>query len=352
MKKSAHGGDIYTYMERHNKQPLDFSANVNPLGLPKSAKDALISHIDDYCAYPDVACRQLVRAISDYEGVPTEFLLAGNGAADIIYKTVYALKPKNALVCAPTFSEYETALTNVDCKVKHYYTKPENQFKVKEDILKEIKNIDIMFLCNPNNPTGMVTEMELVEKIAKECKKSGCVLLIDECFNDFLKEQENYTFKKHISKYSNVIILKAFTKFFAMAGMRLGYCICSNTELLKQISTAGQAWSVSTPAQITGIAVLKEKSYIAQTKADTKTQREYLTAQLKKLGITFFESYANYILIKSKESLYMDLYKKGILIRRCENYYGLDSSYFRIAVKDEASNKKLIDTLKSTLEED
>lgn len=318
-----HGGDVWT-----EKIKYDFSASINPLGMPKGVKDAIKTHMADYEHYPDVHCTALKKAISDYEGVGVENIVCGNGAADLIYKIAGSLKPKKALILEPTFSEYEKALTENGCNVKRLIS-----FEADESVLDEIKDIDIMFICNPNNPTGHLIKKDLITKLAKKC--GNAILVVDECFMPFVKDRQDAPLLK------NVIVLKAFTKIYAMAGLRLGYVLC-DSEIAKKIENYGQCWNVSVPAQIAGIEALKDKEYIIKTVELITKEREYLTEELKKCGFEVYPSDANFILFKSGFKL--DL--KDIAVRNCGNFYGLDDTFYRIAVRTHAENEALIKEVK------
>jgi L-threonine-O-3-phosphate decarboxylase len=353
MNRTQHGGDIYSFIEKYGTEPLDFSANINPLGLPECVKKTLHSIDEAGAVYPDPHCSKLKLAISQFEGVPPEYIFCSNGAADIIYRIAHAMKPTRALITAPTFSEYETALKSAGCETAYYLLHKENDFRLTEDILEAIKNVDIVFICNPNNPTGQVTDKKMMLKIAEKCAKTNTILVVDECFNDFLETPDDFTVKNELERLLHVILLKAFTKIFAMAGLRLGYCISSSREYLDKIIAAGQPWNVSTPAQLCGIAALQDIAYLKQTKALIKKEREFLINELKQLGFEVYGSMANYIFFNAVDMPELDeaLLKKGILIRSCENYYGLCKGYFRVAVKDENANKKLIAAIKQVKEE-
>ena len=351
MEKLIHGGDIYTKRDIEGERLIDFSANINPLKMPQSVRDAIVYNIDSYINYPDPLCRELREAIGKFENADENHIVCGNGAADIIFRIVLGVKPKNALILAPTFAEYEEALKLTDCKINYYDLEERNNFSIGKDILNRIsKDLDIMFLCNPNNPTGIPINYKVMLKIANKCKENKVILVVDECFIDFLEEEENISIAKYIKDYQNLIILKAFTKMYAMAGIRLGYMLCSNEEINEKISKVGQPWSVSTVASKCGVAALKEKDFVLKTKKYISKNREYLMKELNSLGFKVFNSKTNYILFKSKDSnIKNKLEKKGILIRSCSNYRNLSEEYFRIAVKSEEDNKILIESIKDIM---
>jgi histidinol-phosphate aminotransferase len=232
--------------------------------------------------------------------------------------------------------------------VNTYNLYEENNFKIEDDIFENIdKKTDIVFLCNPNNPTGQVTDSTTVEKIAAHCKKNNVVMVVDECFLDFVKDKKKYSVVDKLQQYDNLIVLKAFTKIYAIPGIRLGYCISSNKELIKGLKSSGPPWNVSTIAQAAGVAALKEKEYVKKSVEYVRVQREYLVKELHKLNIKTYESHANYVFFKTNiPYLKQELLKKGILIRDCSNYKNLSDDYYRVAVKNEHENKILIEKLK------
>lgn len=343
MTEYTHGGDIYSREIKY-----DFSANINPLGMPESAVSALVSNISAFEVYPDINCTKLVKAIAHFEGISEKNILCSNGAADLIYRISYALKPKKALLTAPTFSEYALALKNVDCEIEYETLSEKNGFELTESVLKKIPESDIFFLCSPNNPVGNTVKPELLEKIMKQCEKSGTHLVADECFMDFVTGSEKYTAKKYLN--SDVIIIKAFTKIFAMAGLRLGYMLCSNPEIIDRVRVCGSCWSVSVAAQIAGTAALSEKGYIEKTRAYVAAEREYLTLELKRLGFSVFPSEANFIFFKSQTDIEKPLLERKIAVRSCENYVGLKKGFFRIAVRKHEENQLLINTIERILQ--
>ena len=228
MTKHIHGGDVYKY-----SHCLDFSANCNPLGTPQSVKQAIIDSVDDLSDYPRVGCGPLKEAIAAYEHTQKEYLICGNGAADLIFSLCRAQNPKKALLLAPTFAEYEQALVSVGCEIARYDLEETADFCVKENYLHILQKEkpDIIFLCNPNNPTGITMQQELLEKILRRCAETGIFMVVDECFLDFVKEPESHTLKGKLAEYPNLFLLKAFTKRYAIPGVRLGYGFCSDREV-------------------------------------------------------------------------------------------------------------------------
>lgn len=346
MRLIKHGGDIYT--KNNINELIDFSANINPLGMPKSIADAIIDNIDKYMCYPDCQCIELRTAIAHSFNVHPNMITCGNGAADIIYRIILALRPEKALILAPTFSEYEEALRLVSSEIHYYYLLEENDFTIQKDIIDFITDdLDMIFICNPNNPTGIPYSKDKMIKIIEKCKEKNVTIVIDECFSDFLIDEENYSVVSQVGKYDNLIILKAFTKMYAMAGIRLGYMICSNENFNFKISNMLQPWSVSTIASKSGIAALNEKDFVLRTKKYIHDNRIYLINSLRDLGYKVFDSEVNYILFKSDDiEIDKKLEKQGILIRSCSNYINLGNNFFRIAVKNADDNKQLIKCLK------
>lgn len=334
-----HGGNIYNY-----NNILDFSANINPLGMPLSVKKAVIKSAYLWEKYPDPECRVLRKMLSERENTPFANIVIGNGADDLIYRIVHSFKPKKAIICAPTFSEYEKALRETECTVYQYFLKEENDFCVAEDILETlVPDTDILFLCSPNNPTGQLVTPELLKKISLKCLENDILFICDECFMGFAENAVMYSLKQCINK--NSIILKAFTKLYAMAGLRLGYALCGSFDIAKKLHYSGQFWSVSVPAMAAGIAALKEKEYVSKTIGYVRKEREFLICELKKYGIKVFSSAVNYLLFKTDKGLDDKLIGNGILIRNCANYQGMCEGFYRIAVRIHEENEMLISAI-------
>ncbi|SFR72662.1 pyridoxal phosphate-dependent aminotransferase [Anaeromicropila populeti] len=337
-----HGGDIY-----HYQKILDFSTNVNLMGTPIGVIEALEKGARLCHQYPDTNCTQLRMAISEKENIPMPQIICGNGAADLIYALVLAVQPQKALLPVPSFFEYEQALNVVKCHINYFQTKKEKGFLLQEDFLEQITgDVELIFLCNPNNPTGHLIEAGLLDKIIEKCWQHNSLLVVDECFMDFVKKEECYSVKKKWKKYKNIFILKAFTKLYTMPGVRLGYGICQNEDLIKKMKEVCQPWSVSLLAQMAGVAALKETNYVRESMEVLNQERQYLFHEFRKLNLAVIGSKANYLFFSAEPDLYEKCLEKGILIRDCSNYRGLEKGYYRIAVKNHLENIEFIKVLK------
>jgi len=354
MYQYQHGGDIYSQKTTAEGKPLiDFSANINPLGLPRGIKKAIIGSLASCINYPDAFCRELSEATAAFLRVPKEYLFFGNGAADVLFRMTLALKPQKAMLLAPTFADYEKALRSVGCEVTYYNLPEAKGFSVQEDILDQLKpDLDMVVICNPNNPTGLVCEQGLLEQLLERCQANGTTLLIDECFMDFVPAEEGYSFRTKLEQFPKLVILKAFTKTFAIPGVRLGYCMTANKQLIGGLHEAGQDWNVSIMAQEAGKAAVKELDYLTKSFAYVTKQRQYMLRKLRELpGLKVADSLANYIFFKAEgpKDLPEQLKKRGFLIRSCANYHNLGAGYYRVAVKKQSENRALIKALTEIL---
>lgn len=341
MMKNEHGGDIF-----EREIVYDFSANLNPLGMPESVKNALQKSISEWEKYPDPFCRSLVKKLSERENFPPENIVCGNGAADLIFRIVQTVKPKKAVVCAPSFSEYSKALIQNECEILHYLLSEKSGFALDEKILEMLdESVQMLILCTPNNPTGRTVDSELLRRICEKCEANDIVFLCDECFIDFTENAA------HAEQFMNpnVVVLKAFTKIYAMAGLRLGYALFGDAEIAEKVRRNGQFWSVSAPAQTAGEAALDEKLYLKKTLELAKKEREFLTENLRNFGFKVYPSEANFILFYTKLALDEMLLSERILIRNCANFDGLEQGYFRIAVRPHEENSALVSAIERCL---
>lgn len=339
--KNPHGGDIYG-----EKITLDYSSNTNPFGTPEGVLDAMREAMSGVHHYPDPYCRELVQAISDFENLPKEYILCGNGATELIYSYCEVIKAKSAVLPAPTFSEYALGLERASCQVERYFLRQENYFDLDEGFLRFLteRKPEAVFLCNPNNPTGRTIPPSTLEQVSDFCRRRGIRLFIDECFLDL--SDDGIGMKGFLDTNPQLFILKAFTKSYGMAGVRLGYCICSDGELLTKMSKTTQPWNVSSLAQTAGAAALREDGFLTKTRELIRAERRWLKAELEALGFWVCPSAANYLLFRGDPGLNRALVKHGIAIRSCDNYHGLAPGWYRIAVRLHEQNEQLISAIK------
>lgn len=339
----VHGGDWAGYRAEFGCDALDFSANVSPLGLPAGVAAAITNALPTADRYPDPLCRELRAALAGAEGVPADWILCGNGAADLIFRLALAVRPRRALLPAPTFAEYEAALQTVGCAVQRVFLREENEFAVTEKFIDAVTTeTDIVFLCQPNNPTGQVTPPALVERLVRRCAECGAVLVVDECFLDFLPDRDAWTAKQLLRDAPQLVILKAFTKLYAMAGVRLGYALCGDAALLEKMRGAGQPWAVSSLAQAAGLAALQETAYADAVRALIAEQRPRMAAGLRALGLRVMDGQANYLLFRATPDFGEKLRRRGAVVRSCANYPGLDAAWYRTAVRTAEENTRLL----------
>ena len=350
----SHGGNAA--FENGKEGIIDLSANINPLGMPESVKSAIVREISNCACYPDSFSTKLRKKIAENEAINPAWIFCGNGASDIIFRIPRAIQAKKAAVTAPAFSDYERSARSSGSEVIRYTLPADNDFALNNDFIEYIRREkpNLAFICNPNNPTGCLTESGLIEELLDCCQRTGAWVAIDECFLDFSEQAEKYTGKGFLERYSNLVIIKAFTKLFALPGIRLGYAISSNKALIDSLYFHGADWPVSNLAQAAGIAALHDAdSFIKKTKDYVSAERTAIEKELTRLGFKVFKSNANYVFLKNPYpfDLSDELDKKGIRIRSCGNYHGLDGSYCRIAVSAKENNEKLLTAIRDIINE-
>lgn len=353
--QSIHGGDIY-----RNKVNMDFSVNINPLGIPKEVEAALHRAAKRCSQYPDPEAVKLKEAVADGLSVPKERLLFGNGASELFMAAAHTLRPAKILIPAPSFYGYEYAAKASGGEIVYFPLREEDGFALKEDFLDALsEDIDLLFLANPNNPTGRLIRRELLEKILQSCRDKNITVVLDECFIEFCPggncegeasqsapsqsalSQSDPSALSLTGKYDNLLVARAFTKIFAIPGVRLGYLVSGNAALLKKIESHLPEWNLSVFAEEAGVACARQQAYAVKTAEYVRREKQFLIKSLKELGLRVFPGEANFILIYSDKPLCERLLQKGILIRDCENFRGLSKGYYRIAVRSREDHEKL-----------
>ena len=333
-----HGGDIY-----RNQVDIDFSVNINSLGIPEGVETALLNAVRKCTCYPDIESERLRVALSDMIGVEKGQIICGNGASELFPAVIRAIRPKKVLIPVPSFYGYEKAVSAETKEVIYYEMKEEDGFALTEEFLSQLTaDIDVLILANPNNPVGNRMEPELLRKIADLCKEKKIHLILDECFIEFTENAGIHSMLHETERYPNLIVVRAFTKIFAIPGVRLGYLVCSDSVLNEKIRQQLPEWNLSVFAQEAGFAATKESGFIERTVLQTKKEREYLKEQLELLDIKVYEGTANFLMLYSRLPLKEELLKKKILIRDCSNFRGLEKGYYRVAVRTEEQNRILL----------
>lgn len=314
--------------------------------MPGGARTAAIAALAHADRYPDPTCRALRAAIARRYVVPESLVLVGNGAGDLIDRIAIAMRPRKALVTAPTFGEYRFALERMGCAVEAYELDAGHDFALDHGILARIRpGLDVLVLCEPNNPTGRTTERALLEEIATRCDEANTLLVVDECFMDFVADPQGQSLLGVVAHH-RMLVLRAFTKFWGMAGLRLGWCACASESLVRAMAQAAQPWAVSTVAQEAGIAALKDEGYARRVRELVCRERAALAHRLADLGCRVVPGEANYLLFRDPTPhLAATLEDRGILIRDCSDFEGLGPGWYRVAVRTAPENAQLVAAL-------
>lgn len=352
-----HGGNIKEVAGKYGIDELsivDFSANINPLGLSDLAKEAITSAIDGVINYPDSRSSALVHALSCYHSIAEENILTGNGATELIYLIPRALKPEKALIVAPAFSEYERALRLTGCKVDHFLLKEEKGFAIDPTpLFPAMRNgYDMLWIANPSNPAGSLTPKKVIIDIAHRAADLGITLVVDEAFIDY---SENESVKNEIHNFDNLIVLRSMTKFFALAGLRIGY-LFGHVKIISNLKQYKEPWSLNSFGEATALASISDKTYIEESLLVIEKERNFLIKELQNIrGIKLYSPAANYILIKLNNGMSANVLQERllkehhILIRDCSNYEGLDENFIRVAIRGRKDNERLVKGLKRTI---
>ncbi len=341
-----HGGR--NPLKNSDSQILDFSSNINPLGIPDSVKKILKKNIDSITNYPDPYSSELISSLKKYTNLDQSNLLVGNGAIEIIYNFCFAfLSAKKTLIPIPTFQEYETAAKLNNAKLSYFKTL--NLSENIDSFISQIPKNGCVFICNPNNPTGTLLAKKSLLKIIQRAQKLSSLVFVDECFIELVPESDE-SIISYVKKYNNLFVLRSLTKSFGFPGLRIGYGAGSKQmiEILMKIKIP---WSVNSLAQDAAKISLQNKSHLTKSKLVIKKEFNYLKNKINKLdGFECHDSSTNFILIKTNYNstqLQKKLLKNKILIRDCKNFRGLNNHYFRIAVKSHKDNLKLVKALES-----
>ena len=348
MYEYSHGGNVA--FESGREASIDLSANMNPLGMPIGVPQAIMQAIPQSEYYPDSASTLLRAKIAEFEQVDPAHILCGNGASDLIFRLPRATNAQKVMVCAPSFSDYQRAAIAGGAQIIHYPLMPQQGLTLDDGIIAAVlaHKPQLVFICNPNNPTGLLTPPALIQRLLQACQSINATLAVDECFLDFTTQRQAYTSKQFLPTHQNLVIIKAFTKIFALPGIRLGYVLTANRALINSLNFHGTDWAVSNLAQAAGIAALHgAHAYIEQSVDYVTKARTRLAHKLNTLGYTVFPSQANYLFLQNPYpiNLRTALDTQSIRIRACANYPGLNNTYYRIAVPKAIDEKTVFTAL-------
>ena len=346
-----HGGNIYKLKRDNGIEVLDYSSNINPLGVPSSFKKAVIENFETLEKYPDIDYVELRTAIGNYNNCHIDNVVVGNGATEVLFLYMKAVKAKKVLIIAPTFAEYERAARAAGRDVKFFPLSKD--FSLNENMLLDfITDEDVVVMCNPNNPTGKFQNLEKIKKIADFLERKNKKLFIDEAFIEFVDDWKEKT--AFLLKHKNIFILRALTKFFALPGVRLGYGLTYDEAILNEIKNIREPWSVNGVAEIAGKTMLLDTLYIHETESWIKKEKLWFYEELCKIdNIEVTPTETNFILVKllndNAKSFRKKMIENGVLVRDASNFMFLDESYIRLAIKDRKKNEQVLEALRRVL---
>ena len=380
-----HGGNIYKiFREKNIKEILDYSSNINPYGIPESLKKRITENLEILERYPDPDYIELRQKLAHLNKVDISNIILGNGAIEIIFLFMEVINPKKILIVSPTFGEYERAVKATErlenssilgdsdkkkndknnCRkqkieIEYFELKESDDFKLNIGNLKNefAKKYDLLIMCNPNNPTGKFLKLSETEEILKECNKYNTKLFIDEAFIDFLEDGIKESIINTKENKQNLFVTRAFTKFFAIPGLRLGYGIYFDKNLEKEISEKKEPWTVNNIAEMAGLTVLDDTEYIEKTLKWITKEKIYMYEKLNEInGIKAYKTEINFITVKIEDKLFSKelnvkilrekMLEYSILIRDASNFKFLDERFFRLAIKNRENNDRVIEVLK------
>jgi threonine-phosphate decarboxylase len=356
-----HGGNIDQVAKRFKldlRAILDFSSNINPLGIPKPLQEMFLSNLDRLTRYPDPEYRTLRESIARYLNVPPSKIIPGNGASEIIFLLLSTLKPKNLLLCAPTFAEYENAAQAAAVNVRYLTLSEDNEYQLEmTKLIAILEKVDCILLCNPNNPTSTLVAPEELRGLLEQTKRKRVNVIIDESFIELTLAGNRNSMVPWLESYENLFIIRSFTKIFAIPGLRLGYGLGA-PQYIEKMNRNKLPWSVNAMASIVGDYLFQSHPFFEKTSQWLVTEKSWLFEELQKIvSVKAFPPQSNFILVKivSSQLTTTELQNKmaanGVLIRNAANFRSLNEQFFRVAVKDRVSNEHLIRLLRKELGE-
>lgn len=354
-----HGSDLEKIERIYGIKKEDivsFSANVNPLGVSPKLRSTLASHIDAITTYPDREYTSLRNCIAEYAGTEADHVIVGNGSTELISLFIQIKHPKKAVVIGPTYSEYEREISLGGGTTLYYPLKEENDFILDvEDFTSSLnESVDLVVICNPNNPTSSCINRQTMRRILDVCKRYDIFVMVDETYVEFANNMEEITAVSLTNYYNNIIILRGTSKFFAAPGLRLGYAITGNTDLIKLINTRKNPWTINSLAVIAGEIMFTDQEYIKETKELISSERDRIYEILKNHpDFKVYQPSGNFMLVKllrsdiTSQDLFDKTIRHGMMIRDCSTFPFLDNKYIRFCIMSREMNDKLLSCLLS-----
>ncbi len=356
MVERIHGGNLDEVARRYGldaQKILDFSSNINPHGPPKVVVDYLSRvSVKDVANYPDMNCVTLRSVLAKNLDLNERNLLITNGSSEAIFLLVNYLRPPKALIVSPTFCEYEIAIISTGGERKNLNLQKDKNFAFPLDLtISELNDVDMLFLCNPNNPTGNLCSRDNLVELLGEARKKDVFVVVDEAFMDFVLKKEDYTLKLLVNEYSNLAVLGSLTKFYSLAGLRVGY-IVSNESLIFKLKNKTPAWNVNALAQKTAAIALKDKDFKMATLGKNMKARDKLLSIFSNISdLKVYPSQTNFLLAEvvtdkfNSKTFYTELLRRGFYVRNCVSFSGLSERFFRMAIRSEEENRILVEAI-------
>jgi threonine-phosphate decarboxylase len=360
LEPCVHGGEVWEIAKETGlsvENLVDFSSSINPLGPSPRALEAIKNSFDKLTLYPDSNSTALRETLACHFGkINKDNVIVGNGSTELIYlfAQVFLKRGDVALVAAPSFGEYANAIVKSGGKPKHLELT--RDFQVELDaFLEEMEGAKAVFLCNPNNPTSILIPDNMLERIVEKALEEEVVILLDEDFIEFVEDEKRHSLVNRINRYPNVFVLRTFTKFYGLTGLRVGYGI-ADEETIEVFSRAKMPWNVNSLAQVAARAALGDKEHSRRTLEVVKEQKKFLSGELSRIdGFNVFTADTNFILIDVRKTgfrashLRQKMINQGLLVRDCSSFIGLDAFYVRVAVRTRKENERLLDAFREVL---
>ncbi len=356
-KDHFHGSDLEKIEAIYHipkEEIICFSANINPLGISSLLRDTLSAHVDAVASYPDREYTALRNAISNYCGASPSSIVVGNGSTELISLIIQAFQPKQALILGPTYSEYEREISLSGGHTRYYPLREADGFRMNtEDFCTQLQDdLDLVVLCNPNNPTSSAIDRTAMRKILDACLVHGIFVMIDETYVEFTSPEAQISSVPLTDYYTNLVVLRGTSKFFAAPGLRLGYAVTGSADLVRTLNTRQNPWTITSLSEVAGRIMFSDTKYIAKTNALIDSERERVCGILRSWpSLHVYDAHANFVLVKilaeklTADDIFEHCIRKGLMIRNCSTFPFLDNRYFRFCFMSKEQNDLLLSAL-------